>query len=53
MEWWKGWHKWKFNKRELIEKYEEIFIYDEFWLKIIVDKYFEKAEKEDMFYKEK
>jgi len=53
MEWWKGWHKWKFNKTKLIKKYDEIFKNDEFWLKEIVDKYFQEAEKEKMFYNEK
>jgi len=50
MEWWKWWHKWKFDKNELLLKYEEIFKKDEFWLKKIVDYYFQKAEKENMFY---
>ena len=49
MEWWKGWHKWKFNKTKLIKKYDEIFKNDEFWLKEIVDKYFKKAEKENLW----
>ena len=53
IEWWKGWHKWKFDKEKLIWKYNEIFEKDEFGLKQIVDNYFEKAEKENMFYNEK
>lgn len=52
IEWWKTWHNWKYDKNKFLEKYEDIFKEDEFWFRIIVDKYFEKAEKENMFYVE-
>jgi len=49
MEWWKAWHKWKIDKKMLIDnKYKKID--DKFWLIKLLDWYFEKAEKENMFY---
>lgn len=51
MEGGKTWHKFKFDKTKLIEnKYSKID--DKFWLIKILDRYFEKAEKENMFYNE-
>jgi len=51
IEWWKSWHKWKIDKNKLVEKYKKID--DNFGLIKVLNKYFEKAEKENMFYNEK
>ena len=52
MEWWKTWNHFKFDKTQLIEnKYKKID--DKFWLMKVLDIYFEKAERENMFYSEK
>lgn len=49
---WGGWHKWKYDFDKIKER-QYSKIYPEFWLDKILDIYFEKAEKENMFYKEK
>ena len=49
MEWWRTWHDWKIDF-EKIKKRQYSKIYPEFWLDIILDKYFQEAEKEKMFY---
>lgn len=52
MEGWKTWHDWKIDKNKLIDKkYKEVN--DKFWLIKILERYFNKAERENMFYKEK
>ena len=52
MEWWKTCNHFKFDKTQLIEnKYKKID--DKFWLMKVLDIYFEKAERENMFYSEK
>ena len=52
IQWWDTWHEYKIDKKRLIEKkYKQID--DKFWLIKILDKYFEKAEKENMFYNDK
>ena len=52
MEWGSSWHEYKIDKDKLInKKYKQIN--DKFWLMQLLDWYFEKAEKENMFYKEK
>jgi hypothetical protein len=51
MEWWKTWHNWKIDF-EKIKARQYWKIYPEFGLEIILDKYFKKAEKENMFYRE-
>jgi len=51
MEWGSSWHEYKIDKEKLIKnKYSKID--DKFWLIKLLDKYFEKAEKENMFYRE-
>ena len=52
MEWWKTWHNWKIDF-DKIKKRQYSKIYPEFWLSKILDIYFEKAEKENMFFNEK
>lgn len=49
MEWWETWHNWKIDFEE-IKKRQYSKIYREFWLDKILDIYFEKAEKEKIFY---
>lgn len=49
-EWWKAWHKWKYDFDE-IKKRQYSKIYPEFWFDKILDIYFEKAFKEKIFYK--
>ena len=52
MEWWSTWHEYKIDKEKLVnKKYSQIN--DKFWLMKLLDQYFEKAEKENMFYNEK
>ena len=52
MEWWKTWNHFKFDKTKLIEnKYKSID--DKFGLMKVLDIYFKKAERENMFYNEK
>lgn len=49
MEWWSSWHEYKIDKNKLInKKYKQLN--DKFWLIKLLDKYFEKAEKNNMFY---
>lgn len=49
LEWWSTWHRFKFDKYKLLnDKYAKID--DKFWLMKVLQKYFDKAEKEDMFY---
>ncbi len=49
---WKGWRKWNYNLEKTKEnQYSKV--YSEFWLEKVLDIYFEKAEKENMFYNEK
>lgn len=51
MQWWDSWHQYKIDKNKLIEKkYKQID--DKFGLMKILDIYFEKAEKGNMFYNE-
>jgi putative hydrolase of HD superfamily len=51
MQWWDSWHQYKIDKTKLIEKkYKQID--DKFGIMKILDIYFEKAEKENMFYNE-
>lgn len=51
-EWWKTWHNWKIDF-DKIKNRQYSKIYPEFWLDKILDIYFEKAEKENMWYHEK
>ncbi len=52
LEWWKAWHKYKIDF-EKIKKRQYSKIYPEFWLEKILDIYFEKAEKEKIYYRDK
>ncbi len=52
MEGWKTWHDWKIDKNKLIDKkYKQVD--DKFWLIKVLQRYFDKAERENMFYNEK
>lgn len=49
MEWWKSWKTYKVKKKDLLEKdYKKVD--SEFWFDKILDIYFKKAEKWNMFY---
>ena len=49
MQWWDSWHEYKIDKKMLLEKkYSQIN--DKFWLMKILNRYFEKAERKNMFY---
>lgn len=52
MEWWQSWHNWKYDYNKVKNRaYKKI--YPQFWLDKILDIYFEKAEKEKIYYNEK
>ena len=49
---WRGWREWKYDFKKTKEnQYSKVS--SEFWLDKILDIYFEKAEKENMFYNDK
>lgn len=49
LEWWNSWKKWKYDFDEIKER-QYSKIYPEFWLDKILDIYFERAEKNKIYY---